>query len=139
MGLWPACNLCSLQACSSSLGLAGTARARPEAFAQFVERALASPPLCCSSISACSCGVQQFFWGCGVWPPCHFHLQYTQAGARLPRAGVAGTVRARPATLAPYMERALASPPLRSSLVSAFSVVGGCIAIFLGVWPLVCL
>jgi len=52
----------------------------------------------------------------GVWPPCHFHLQYTQA-SRLPRAGVAGTVRARPATLAPYMERALASPPLRSSLV----------------------
>ena len=47
------CGRCSLQACSSSFGLAGTARARPDAFAQFVERALASPPLCCSSISAC--------------------------------------------------------------------------------------
>jgi len=83
--LWPPCNLCSLQACSGSLGLAGTARAWPGAFDRCVERALAPPPLCSSSISACSCGVpKQFFC---VWPACH--LQY--AGLpRLPRAGEDG-------------------------------------------------
>jgi len=66
MGLWPPCNMCSLQACSGSLGLAGTARARPATLAPYMERALASPPLRSSSDSACSVGVSRlFFWVCG--------------------------------------------------------------------------